>query len=91
MYGTLAGVALCAIAAVAYYGRDLPMLSGIARSMHTPSTNETASFVDNHHTPAYGSCRIRGRQERAHRSLQNAQNAFRTATTGLNDGDISIE
>ena len=29
-----------------------------------------------------GSCRSRGRQERAHRSLENAQNAFPTATTG---------
>ena len=28
---------------------------------------------------AYGSCRCRGRQERAHRALENAQNAFPTA------------
>ena len=32
---------------------------------------------------ARGSCRSRGRQERAHRSLENAQNAFSTAPTGL--------
>ena len=31
---------------------------------------------------AYGSCRCRGRQERAHRPLENAQNAFPTAPTG---------
>jgi hypothetical protein len=28
-----------------------------------------------------GSCRSRGRTERVHRSLENAQNAFPTATT----------
>ena len=32
---------------------------------------------------AYGRCRRRGRQERAHRSLENAQNAFPTAPTGV--------
>jgi len=34
---------------------------------------------------AYGSCRSRGRQERAHRSLENPQNGFSTATTGHYD------
>ena len=32
---------------------------------------------------AHGRCRSRGRQERAHRCLENAQNAFPTAPTGV--------
>lgn len=32
---------------------------------------------------ACGSCRCRGREARAHRTLENAQTAFSTATTGL--------
>ena len=36
-----------------------------------------------HGRAARGSCRGRGRQERAHRPLENAQSAFPTAPTGL--------
>ncbi len=36
-----------------------------------------------HGRAACGSCRSRGRQERAHRPLENAQSAFSTAPTGL--------
>jgi len=45
------------------------------------STNVTRSFGANICGVACGSCRSRGRQERAHRSLENTQNAFSTATT----------
>ena len=38
--------------------------------------NATTSFVDSRQRAAYGSCRSRGRQERAHRSLPNAQTRF---------------
>ena len=43
--------------------------------------------------PASGSCRCRGRQERVHRTLENATSAFFTATTGvyLTTGQITCQ
>ena len=48
-------------------------VSGRARAATRPA----------HGGAACGSCRCRGRQERVHRTLENAQSAFSTAPTGL--------
>ncbi len=70
-------------------------VSGLTR--HRPPAPRRAAYTITRGTPtaaapfrrrraAHGRCRSRGRQERAHRCLENAQNAFPTAPTGVTLG-----
>ena len=61
---------------------DSPGHGGCRSSFLEPPARLFRRARDTKSEKARGSCRSRGRQERAHRSLQNAQTAFRTATTG---------
>ena len=55
--------------------------AGLVR--HSRRGGRARTMTTHHCRPACGSCRSRGRTERAHRSLENAQNAFPTATPDL--------
>ena len=70
------------------YSRRSRRRDAMALSTRWPSSHHTLSGTS---ALACRSCRSRGRTERVHRSLENAQRAFPTATTGIIHHDLFKE